>query len=78
MDHIEVEGKQQLAAALKAAACRDEYEARRNPFTVTLLGTRCKYNFPKGLTEQRLARYLRNLDNTPAIAFRNPEKKARQ
>ena len=78
MDQVEVEGKQQLIAALKAGACCDQHVARQNPFTITLLGTRCTYKFPKGPTERQLRHFGKKLERTPAIAFRNPEKKARQ
>ena len=70
VSEICVRGRDQLIAALKAAACRTQSEARQNPCGVRLEGLPTTYNFPEGLTETRANQIVRKIRSTRAGAFR--------
>lgn len=69
INEICVRGRDQLVAALKAAAYPTLTEARDNPCVVRLEGLRIVYRFPEGLTETRAAQIARKIRSTPAKAF---------
>lgn len=53
MNHFAVHNKSQLRHALLAGAYPTYEEARANPFTIELVGTNFKMNFPNGLHEHK-------------------------
>lgn len=69
MNHFEVFRKDQLRHALLAGAYPTYEQARANPFTIDLAGTRLRFNFPRGLHERDAQKMARNVSRTPARAF---------
>jgi hypothetical protein len=65
----EVEGKDALIAAVRAAAQPTHEAARQCPVSIRLLGTRCKYLFPDGSVEGRAEQIARRIRKIPARAF---------
>lgn len=53
MNHFAVQNKMQLLHALLAGAYPTYHEARDNPFTIELVGTKFKISFPVGLHEAK-------------------------
>ena len=51
MNHFAVHNKSQLRYALLAGAYPTYEEARSNPFTIELVGTKFRVSFPNGLHE---------------------------
>lgn len=70
MNHFEVFNKDQLKHSLLAGSYPTCAEARANPFTVELAGTRLRLSFPNGLHEQQATRMVRNFARVPAKAFK--------
>ena len=67
MDEMVVFTKPQLIAAINAGARDNFYDARVNPFTVTLGST--VYTFNAGLHERRSKTIIAQIRRTPAAAF---------
>jgi hypothetical protein len=65
----EVEGKDALIAAVRAAAQRTHEAARQCPVSIRLLGTSCKYLFPDGIVEGHAEQIARRIRKIPARAF---------
>ena len=70
MNEFTVTNKQELMAAIRAAAMPSHWEARANPVKIELLGTSCRYLFPDGIQESRAEAICRRINKTPAGAFR--------
>lgn len=70
MNEFVVTNKDELLAAIKAAASHTHAEARQNPVVIELLGTSCRYFFKEGLTERRAEAICQRISKTPARAFR--------
>ena len=69
MNEFEVSNKGELIAAVRAAAVHTHEEARRNPVTIRLLNTSCRYLFKDGITERRADKLVRDLKRLPSRAF---------
>ena len=69
MNEFTVINRAELIAAVMAAAERTHTAARRNPVTISLLGTSCKYLFPEGLHESRAGELCKAIRKMPARAF---------
>ena len=70
MNEFTVTSRAELMAAVRAAAMPSYSEARRNPVTIELLGTSCRYLFPEGIQESRAEAICKRITKTPAGAFR--------
>jgi len=68
MLEYEVNNREELVAAIKAAAQPSFAEARNNPVKITLGKTR--YALPNGVQEDRAAQITRNIMRTSASAFK--------
>lgn len=69
MNHFAVHNKSQLMHALLAGAYPTFIEARANPFTVELVGTKFKISFPEGLHEAKAARAVNQMRRKSAKFF---------
>ena len=69
MNEFDVTSKAEMIAAVKAAAVPTYEEARRNPVTIRLLGTSCRYLFPEGIQERRAEGIVRRVKALPARVF---------
>jgi len=69
METLTVTNRDQLAAAIKGAACATYEEARKNPVQITLADTNTVYTFKEGLHEQRATQIVRQLLRTSKRAF---------
>lgn len=70
MMEYEVTGRDELCAAVRAAAQPTFEQARANPVSIKLLGTSAQYLFKEGLHETHAARIERKIRNTPRGAFK--------
>ena len=66
----EVSGREELAAAVLAAAQPTHELARANPVVITLLDTSCRYFFRNGIHERRADGIARRISRTPQGAFK--------
>lgn len=69
MNEFVVEGRDELAAAVLAAAEPTYEEARRNPVVIHLLNTSCKYFFKEGITWRRADDLAATIRKQPRKAF---------
>lgn len=72
-NHLVVHNKNQLRAAILAGAYPTFEEARINPFSIRLEGTRFEINFNNGLHERDAQRILRSFTKVPSLHFRSTE-----
>lgn len=67
---MHVEGREQLMAAIKAAA-QPTYElAKQNPTRIEMVDTVTTYDFPSGITERRARQILGKIRSTPKGAWK--------
>lgn len=66
---MHVEGRNQLIAAIKAAAQPTESLARANPTRIEMVNTVTTYNFPSGITELRARQIIGKIRSTPKKAW---------
>lgn len=69
MNHLVVANKTQLRHALLAGAYPTYAEARANPFSIEMEGTRCRVTFPNGLHEDVARSMVAYLRRTPAACI---------
>lgn len=70
MLEFEVQGRQELAAAILAAAHPTYEQARANPVLIKLLGTSCRYLFREGLHQRQAEAIASRVRKAPAGVFK--------
>lgn len=68
-NHFEVHSKSAFKHALLAGAYPTYEEARKNPFSIHLVGTSFRCSFSQGLHERDAARMVRGMHRIPAKTF---------
>ena len=71
MNHFAVHDKMQLLHALLAGAYPTYAEARANPFTIELVGTKFKISFPEGLHEAKARKAAAQMRRKSPSFFRS-------